>query len=104
MGTEAETDDVLPDRCDDSLIEYFVDLRGGEDPFEQLEVAVSDFSIVRLVGIEVELFFGANRRVDVEVLPLSVGAEGSEKSLDTQGSVACEVSTKKQEIESRSRF
>ena len=51
----------------------------GDGFLQQLDVAVSDFRVVRLVGVEVELFFGADWSVDEDALPFSVRSEGVEK-------------------------
>ena len=44
----------------------------GDDPVQQLDVAVPEFGVVGLVRVEVELFLCANRGVDGDVLPFSV--------------------------------
>ena len=51
----------------------------GDGFLQQLDAAVPDFCVVRLVGVEVELFFGADWCVNGDVLPFSVCSEGVEK-------------------------
>jgi hypothetical protein len=83
LRVKLEAYDGLPGRCDGAFIEEFVGFDGGAgfgDGFlKQLDVAVPDFCVVRLVGVEVELFFGADWCVNVDVLPFSVRSEGVEK-------------------------
>ena len=61
---------------DGAFVEEFVgfDRRGGfgDDFLQQLDVAVPEFGVVRLVCVDVELLCCANRSVDGEVLPLTV--------------------------------
>ena len=73
----------MPRGGDGAFIEEFVGFDGGAgfgDGFlQQLVVSVPDFCVVRLVGVEVELFFGADWCVNVDVFPFSVRSEGVEK-------------------------